>query len=119
MGFSCSRQALIERDERLVPAEGGREGSGEQGVPQASPAACNVALSLMLSAIIVEGSQTGQRCGFLATDTAEFGHADQDRQGGTLADPGDAEHEIQSGSQIVVSAQLSGDEADLGQPLCL
>ena len=36
-----------------------------------------------------------------------------------FADPGNAEHQIKAGSKIVVSAQLPGNVAYLGEPPCL
>jgi hypothetical protein len=103
MGLSGSSQALVERDKGSVPAEGCRQSGGVKGSAQTSPAAGDAALAFLLSAVVVEGCQAGQSRSFFAADAAEFGHADQDRQGGAFADPGNAEHQVQAGSEIAVS----------------
>jgi hypothetical protein len=60
-----------------------------------------------------KGARPASAAGFLATDTAEFGHANQERQ--AVRSPiRDAQHEAQSDSEIAVSAQLPGNETDLG-----
>jgi len=38
----------------------------------------------MGSAVIVERRQTGERCGFLAADVSELGHADDERESDSL-----------------------------------
>jgi hypothetical protein len=45
----------------------------------------------MLSAVVIVRRQAGQRCGLLAADAAELGHANDEREGGALAEAGDAE----------------------------
>ena len=88
MRLSCCGQALVERDESFVPAEGSREGGGEQGSTQASPAASDAPLSLLLTTVVVEGGQACKGGSFFAADPTEFGHADQERKSGAFADPG-------------------------------
>src|SRR5205814_5699941 len=92
---------------------GGRQRRGIQGATQAATTARDVALTSMLSAVVVEGRQSGQRCRFLATDVAELGHADDERQRGALADTGNAQHEVETDSEIVVGAQPLGNVKDL------
>ena len=74
---------------------------------------------LCLSAVVVEGSQTGERCGFLAADAAELRHADDERQRRALADAGNAQHQIEPRGEIVMGAQSLGNVAYLRGPPCL
>ena len=78
-------------DQGRVPAEGGRERGGEEGAAQAAAAAGDVALAFVVSAVVVDRGETGEGGGFLAADAAEFGHADDERERGALADAGHAE----------------------------
>ena len=105
MGFSACGEASVELDQGLVPAEGGRQRCGEEGAAQASPAAGDMPLTFVLSAVVVEGSEPCERCRLLAADAAEFGHADDDGERGALADAGNAEHEIEPAGEIVMGAQ--------------
>src|SRR3954449_7033013 len=56
----------------------------------------------LLSAVGIEGSQPGQGCGLLPADATELGHADDDRQRRSLADAGNAQHQLEPLGQIVV-----------------
>src|SRR5580700_602759 len=58
----------------------------------------------MLSAVVVEGREAGQRRGLLATDAAELRHADDEGDCGALADAGNAQHEIEAAGEVVSSA---------------
>src|SRR5262249_6648970 len=107
------RKALVERNQRLIPSEGSREGRGEQRAPQAAAASGDLALSFMLSAIGIEGSQPGESCGFLTADATELGHADDDRQRSALADAGDAEHQLEPLGQVVVGTKALGEVTHL------
>jgi hypothetical protein len=114
VSFAARHEAGIERDQGLVPAEGGRQRGGEQRAPQAPASAGDVALAFVLSAVIVEWREPGERGGFLAADVAEFRHADDEGEGGALADAGNAQHEIETPGQIVMVAQLLGNAVQLG-----
>jgi hypothetical protein len=116
VGLSSRDQPSIEVDQELVPSEGGRERSSEQRAPQASAAAGDVALTFMFSAIVVKGGEAGKRCGFFPTEATEFWHPDDERERGAFADTRNAQDEFKSNSEVVVSAQLLGNEAELGQP---
>jgi hypothetical protein len=59
----------------------------------------------MLSAVVIVRCEASQRCGLLAADAAELRHADDKGYGGALAQAGNAEHEIETASEIVMSAQ--------------
>ena len=72
MGFALCYEAGVEGDQSLVPAEGRREGCGEQRAPQPAAASGDFALPSVLSAIGIEGSQPGQGCDFLTADATEF-----------------------------------------------
>jgi hypothetical protein len=65
-----------------------------------------VSLPFMLSAVIVVRCETGERCGFFATDAAELRHADDEGDGGALAQTGNAEHEIETAAKILMGAQM-------------
>jgi len=104
MGFAASDQARVERDKCGVPAEGSWKRGRKQGAPQAVPAAGDAALAPLLTTVVVERGKASEGCSLLAADLAEFGHADQQRQRGALADPGNAEHQIKADSEIAVSA---------------
>src|SRR5204863_3150988 len=77
-------------------------------------AASDVALPLVGSAVVVEGSQTGECCGLFAADASELRHADDESERGALSDAGNAEHEIEAVGEVVMDAQLSDDAQDLG-----
>ena len=113
MGLSGGRDACVERDQRLVPSEGGRQRRRIQGATQASATSGDVALTSALSAVVVEGRQSGKGCRFLAADATELGHSDDKCQRGALADTRNAQHEVKAAGEIVVSAQLLGNVADL------
>ena len=55
----------------------------------------------------------------LPTEAPELGHADDERQCGTLTDAGHAEHQIQAVAEIVMSAQTRDDPMQLGPATCL
>ena len=61
-------------------------------------------LAFVLSAVVVEWSQTGEGCGLLAADMSEFGHADDERKRGALADAWNAQHQLEPLGEIVVGA---------------
>ena len=119
MGFAARGEAGVERDQRLVPAEGGWQRGGEQGTAQACASAGDVTLAFVLSAVVVEGCEAGQGGGLLAADAAELGHADDERQRGALADAGNAAHEIEAMPEIVISPQLPRDASEFGRAPCL
>jgi hypothetical protein len=56
VSFAARREAGIERDQRLIPTEGGRQRGGEQRAAQAPASSGDVALAFVLPAIIVERS---------------------------------------------------------------
>ena len=103
MGLSSGSQAYVEGNEGLVPAECRRKRRSKQRTSQPSPAAGDAPLALMLPTVVVEGREPREGCSLLAADTAELGHADQERERGAFADPGNAEHEVKSDSEISVS----------------
>jgi hypothetical protein len=72
-----------------------------------------VTLTLVCPTVIVEGRQACQGHSLFAADGAEFGHADDERQRGALADAGDAP------AEIVMIAQLPGDAGEFGGAPCL
>lgn len=113
MRFSCGCQAAVEADQRLIPTKGCWERRGVEGAPKAAPAAGDMALAPVFSAVVIERSQAGEcRC-LLSADLAELRHPDDQGQRGAFANAWNAKHEIKSNSEIVVSAQLLGDEAQL------
>ena len=113
MSLSARGQPAVEGDESLVPAEGRRQGGGKERAAQPAAAAGDVALAFMGSAVVVEGGKAGESGGLLAGDAAEFGHADDDRQRGALADAGNAADEIEAARQIVMGAQRRDDARQL------
>ena len=119
MGFSTGLEASVERYQCLVPTVGGREGGGKQGTAQAASTAGDVSLPSVLSAVVVERSQAGKCCGFLAADLPKFGHADQKRQRGTLADARNAQDQIEPLGEIVVGTKMLGNVSYLRGLACL
>ncbi|TWB57377.1 hypothetical protein FBZ94_106637, partial [Bradyrhizobium sacchari] len=113
MRFSSGCEAAVEVHQRLVPAKGSWERRSVKGAPKAGPAAGDVALALVFSAVVIERREPGERRCLLPADKAELGHPDNQGQRGALANTRHAHQEIQSNSQIVVSAQLLGNEAQL------
>ena len=51
---------------------------------------------MVLAAVVIVGGEAGKRGNLFAADLAEFGHADNDRQRGTLTDAGHAEDEVEA-----------------------
>src|ERR1700712_2612283 len=109
MCLSVGDKSGVEADQGLVPAEGRRGRCCDQGPPQSSPAASDVALPAVFAAIVIEGCQTGQGCGFLAADPAEFGHADDERQRGAFADAGNAQYQIEPPGEIAMGPKALGN----------
>ena len=79
-------------------------------------AAGDVSLPFMLSAVVVVRRQTGERCGFFAADAAKLRHADDEGDGGALAQAGNAQHQIETMGEIVVSAQRCDNAQEFGGP---
>ena len=66
-------------------------------------------ITFVFSAVIIKGRKTSEsRCVF-SGDAAEFRHADDERERGSLADARHACDEIEAAGEIIVSAQVSGD----------
>ncbi len=114
VGFSSCDEASVEIDQSLVPSEGGWERRGVEGAPQAPPAAGDVALPLVRSAVVVERRKTSERCGFLAADASELRHADDERERSPLADTRNAQHEVKPSGEVGMGAQLRDDPQQLG-----
>ena len=119
MGFPTGLEASVERYQCLVPTVGGREGGGKQGTAQAASTAGDVSLPLVLSTVVIERSQAGKRCGFLAADLPKFGHADQKCQRGALSNAWNAQHQIEPSSEVAVGTKALGKVAHLRGPPCL
>ena len=114
VGFSSGDEAGVEVDQSVVPSEGSRERCGVQGAPQTPATACDAALPLVRSAVIVEGSQASECCGLFTADASEFGHANDESERGPFSDAGNAQHEIEAEGEIVVGAQCPHDPQQLG-----
>ena len=114
MGFAARRQASVEGDQGLVPTEGCGQRGCVEGTAQASPSAGDVPLAFVLATVIVEWREAGQRSSFFAAHAAELRHANDEGQRGSLADAGDAQHEIEAPGEIVMGAQLPNDAQHLG-----
>ena len=69
-----------------------------------------MSFAFVLAAVIVERRKTGQRCGMLTADAAEFGHANDECECGALAEAGNAQDEIETAGEVVMGAQR-GDDA--------
>lgn len=107
--FSGAGKAGVKSHQRLVPTKGCWQGGSVEGAAQSRASADDVALPLVLSAVVVERCEAGQRGGLLAADASEFRHADDEGDRGPLADTGDAKDEIEAQSEIIVDAQPLGD----------
>src|SRR5687767_7447920 len=73
MGFSGGSQALVELDQRGVPAEGGGQRGGEQRAAQAAAPAGDMALALAQAAVVVVGCEAGECGGLFAADGPSSG----------------------------------------------
>ena len=109
MGFSARSKPRVEFHEGLVPTEGGRQCSGVQRAAQAPPSTSDTALPLVLSAVVIEWSETSERGGLLATDASELWHPNDDSKRGTLSDARDTEHEIKTAGEVGMNTQLRDD----------
>jgi hypothetical protein len=119
VSFAFCRKASVKADQGFVPSEGGWKRRGEERAPQTPPAASDAPPAFGFSTVVVEGSKTGEGCGLFTADAAELGHADDERKRGAIANARDAQYQIKAASEIVVSAQESGDVTYLGDPSCL
>jgi len=73
-----------------------------------------VTLALVLAAVVVERGEAGEGGGLLAADAAELGHADEEGEGGALADAGHAEDELAAAGQIGMGRDRRCEAAHLG-----
>ena len=99
MWLAVFGEALVEGNELAVPAIGCWQGRGVDGGAGAGSTTGDMALALVLTTVAIERRQPDQRCGLLAAELAEFGHADQERQGGRYADARDRDQQIESPGQ--------------------
>ena len=58
--LSACGKTRIERDQRLVPAEGRRQGCGKERAAQACPSTCNPALPFVCTAVVIERGEPRQ-----------------------------------------------------------
>lgn len=100
----------VVRLERRVPAEGGRKGSGVERTPEPAAATRDMGLARPQSALLDKRREAGERGSPFPADPAQVRQAQQQREGGTLADPGYDEHESEAPSQVAV-ALMGGDQA--------
>src|SRR3974390_2548617 len=114
VGFTAGGETGVELDQGFVPSEGGRERSCEQRSTQASPSTGDVALTFVLTAVVIERSETGKRGGFLTANAPEFRHPDDECEPSALADARNAADEIEAAGEILVDTQYLDDTSHLG-----
>ena len=112
--FTGGAQAFVDIDERAVPAEAGWECCGIEGAADTLPAALDTALSAILAAVAVERREPGQAGGFAAAEAAEFGHEDEQSEGGAPTDAGDALDQRQAAGQVALGCDGLGQEEQFG-----
>ncbi|MFO1172421.1 MAG: hypothetical protein U1E49_15825 [Hyphomicrobiaceae bacterium] len=112
MGSAAGGEAGVEVDEGRVPVECGGEGCGveERRRRARPPAMWRWPLCLPLSS----SKGRGQRCCLLARDLAELRHADDESDGGPLADAGDRADEVEAARQVGARFELGGKLLLLG-----
>ncbi|MFO1171159.1 MAG: hypothetical protein U1E49_09335 [Hyphomicrobiaceae bacterium] len=71
-------------------------------------------MAVVLATVVVEGGEASQRCRLLARDLAELGHADDEGDGGPLADAGDRADEVEAARQVGARFELGGKLLLLG-----
>ena len=91
MSLAAGSEAGVERDQSCVPAEGGRQCRREQGSAQRhGHRRCGAGPCVVRCRRRTGRARPGPR--FLTADLSKFGHADDQRQCGALAETGDAQH---------------------------
>jgi hypothetical protein len=86
-------QALIEGTDDRVEADGGKSRHVQDG-PHLSPPAPNGTRAVMLTAVVVEGSEPDQGGDALAGQGAQFGEIGQEGVAGSRADALEAPQQI-------------------------
>ena len=100
MGFAALGEPEVEGVERRVPAEGGGEGGGVERAPESFAPAGDVGLAGPAAALLDERGEAGEGCGLLAADVPEFGHAHDQGEAGPRADPGHAQHQLETLGEV-------------------
>lgn len=116
--------ASVGVDQSHVPSEAGREGGSVEVAPDAMAATGDMSLTAIMAAVPVESRQTGEACGLGAGETAQFGHEDEQGQGGTPPDARTALDESKPTSQIMQAGDGLAQQQQLrldppGQPFGL
>ncbi len=70
----------------------------------------DLAMTVALAAVVVEGCEASECCRLLAGDFAQFWHADDEGEGGSFADARDGEDEGEAPGEVLVGLEF-GDQA--------
>ena len=115
MRLAGGDQALVHGHELRVPAEGGRQRGGVEAGAQPLAAAVNVALAVMLAAVIVIGHKARESGGVLAAQAANLGHAHQDGDCRALANAIDAGDQIEPRGEVAVLSNGGAEGLEFGR----
>src|SRR5712675_1839216 len=108
-------QPSVKGNKLRIPAQGGRQGGGIERPAQPLATAINVADTNLFAAVVVIGSNPGERCGLFPGDPADLRQAHQDGDGGRLPDAINTLDQIEPLGEIAVLADRGhqGFELDL------
>lgn len=91
--FSGGGEALVEGLDGGVAAECGEGGHVKCGA-DVSASSPDGALSFELSAVVVEGCESGECGDLFAIELSEFGEVGEEREGGDVSDAGDGGEDV-------------------------
>jgi hypothetical protein len=116
VGFASGDEALVERHELGVPAEGAWQGCRVDAFSQAGSPACDVAFAFTFAAVAIERSKARQSRRLLTGETAELGHADEESERGPGCDAIDADQETETTIEILMPADGGDKLCDHSRP---
>ena len=91
----------------IVP--GGDEGRHIESLPHVGASATDEALAFPLSGLSSDGGETGEGCGLLVLEAAEFGHGGDELVGGQRSDAGDAGEDLMPAGERGIGGDQVGD----------
>jgi hypothetical protein len=89
------------------------EGGEEDGAAEAASAAGNVPLSCLFAAVGIERCDADQSGSLSTGKPAKFGHADDEGDGGDVADARDAEEDLKAASEVGFGTQEADEAGEL------
>ena len=114
MVFAVGTQAFVAIDQGWVPAEAGRERGGVEGASDAVSAAGDASLSAIMAAIAIEWGEACQAGDLGSVQATEFGHEDDEGEGGAPTDALDAFDERHALGEVGNGADSLAEQEQFG-----